>query len=172
MQVSIETTSGLERRMTIVVPSETFEQQISERLKATAQRGARRGQDAHAGHDAMPGAGEEVEAASGGRLVLGLRQDAAAARHHGVGREHDGAAAARRHGGRLLLGEALGMLARQLAAVRRLVEDGRVDRVGLDADLAQEVEAPRRGGGQDERQDCGHLAGARPIAACAHGQLT
>ncbi len=38
MQVSIETTSGLERRMTIVVPSETFEQQISERLKATAQR--------------------------------------------------------------------------------------------------------------------------------------
>ena len=38
MQVSIETTSGLERRMTIVVPSDTFEQQISERLKATAQR--------------------------------------------------------------------------------------------------------------------------------------
>ena len=38
MQVSIETTSGLERRMTIVVPSETFEQQISERLKVTAQR--------------------------------------------------------------------------------------------------------------------------------------
>jgi trigger factor len=38
MQVSIETTSGLERRMTIVVPSETFEQQISDRLKATAQR--------------------------------------------------------------------------------------------------------------------------------------
>ncbi len=38
MQVSIETTSGLERRMTIVVPSETFERQISDRLKAAAQR--------------------------------------------------------------------------------------------------------------------------------------
>ena len=38
MQVSIETTSGLERRMTIVVPSETFERQISDRLKTTAQR--------------------------------------------------------------------------------------------------------------------------------------
>ena len=38
MQVSIETTSGLERRMTIVVPSEAFERQISDRLKTTAQR--------------------------------------------------------------------------------------------------------------------------------------
>jgi trigger factor len=38
MQVSIETTSGLERRMTIVVSSETFEEQITERLKASAQR--------------------------------------------------------------------------------------------------------------------------------------
>jgi len=38
MQVSIETTSGLERRMTIVVSSEQFEQQINERLKVSAQR--------------------------------------------------------------------------------------------------------------------------------------
>jgi trigger factor len=38
MQVSIKTTSGLERRMTIVVPSETFEQQVTERLAATAKR--------------------------------------------------------------------------------------------------------------------------------------
>jgi trigger factor len=38
MQVSIETMSGLERRMTIVVASEAFEQQINERLKASAQR--------------------------------------------------------------------------------------------------------------------------------------
>ena len=33
MNVSIETTSNLERRLTIVVPSETFEDQITERLK-------------------------------------------------------------------------------------------------------------------------------------------
>jgi trigger factor len=32
MQISIETTSGLERRLTISVPSETFEAQITERL--------------------------------------------------------------------------------------------------------------------------------------------
>jgi trigger factor len=38
MQVSIKTTSGLERRMTIVVPSETFERQVTERLAATARR--------------------------------------------------------------------------------------------------------------------------------------
>jgi trigger factor len=38
MQVSIKTTSGLERRMTIVVPSETFEQQVTDRLTATARR--------------------------------------------------------------------------------------------------------------------------------------
>jgi len=38
MQVSIETTSGLERRMTIVVPSESFEHEISARLAATAKR--------------------------------------------------------------------------------------------------------------------------------------
>lgn len=38
MQISIETTSGLERRLTISVPSETFEQQISERLGQAAGR--------------------------------------------------------------------------------------------------------------------------------------
>jgi len=38
MQVSIETTGGLERRMTIVVPSDSFEKQITQRLKDAAQR--------------------------------------------------------------------------------------------------------------------------------------
>jgi trigger factor len=38
MQISIETTSGLERRLTISVPSETFEEQITDRLgKAAGQ---------------------------------------------------------------------------------------------------------------------------------------
>ena len=36
MQISIETTSGLERRLTISVPSETFEAQISDRLGEAA----------------------------------------------------------------------------------------------------------------------------------------
>ena len=38
MQISIETTAGLERRLTISVPSETFEQKISERLGEAAGR--------------------------------------------------------------------------------------------------------------------------------------
>jgi trigger factor len=38
MQVSIETTSGLERRMTIVVPSEAFEEQVHQRLQDAARR--------------------------------------------------------------------------------------------------------------------------------------
>jgi len=38
MQISIETTAGLERRLTISVPSETFEQKISERLGEAASR--------------------------------------------------------------------------------------------------------------------------------------
>jgi len=37
MQISIETTSGLERRLTISLPSEQFEQQISERLSKAAE---------------------------------------------------------------------------------------------------------------------------------------
>lgn len=36
MQISVETTSGLERRLTISVPSETFEDQITSRLGKTA----------------------------------------------------------------------------------------------------------------------------------------
>jgi len=38
MQISIETTSGLERRLTISVPSETFEGQISDRLGQAANQ--------------------------------------------------------------------------------------------------------------------------------------
>ncbi len=38
MQVSIETTSGLERRMTIVVPSETFEDKVKTKLEDTARQ--------------------------------------------------------------------------------------------------------------------------------------
>lgn len=38
MQISIETTSGLERRLTISVPSETFEAKIADRLGQAAQQ--------------------------------------------------------------------------------------------------------------------------------------
>lgn len=38
MQVSIETTSGLERRMTVTVPAEQFDQQVNERLQQAAKQ--------------------------------------------------------------------------------------------------------------------------------------
>jgi len=38
MRISIETTSGLERRLTISVPSETFEEQISDRIGKAAEQ--------------------------------------------------------------------------------------------------------------------------------------
>jgi hypothetical protein len=47
------------------------------------------------------------------------------------------------------------MGARQLARTRRLVDLGRLDAVGLDAHLAQEIEPARRGGGQHERRPGG-----------------
>ena len=47
MRVSIETTSGLERKVTVAVPSESFEEQIEKRLRSTAREaqlpGFRRG---------------------------------------------------------------------------------------------------------------------------------
>ena len=44
------------------------------------------------------------------------------------------------------------VLARQLAAQRRLVGLGRHDPVGLDADLPQQGEAARGGGREDQRR--------------------
>ena len=38
MQVSIETTGGLQRRLKIAVAAESFEQRINEKLKETSQR--------------------------------------------------------------------------------------------------------------------------------------
>lgn len=38
MQVTVESTEGLERKMRVVVPSEQFESQVTEKLKQTAQR--------------------------------------------------------------------------------------------------------------------------------------
>lgn len=38
MQVTVESTEGLERKMRVVVPSEQFESQVKEKLKQTAQR--------------------------------------------------------------------------------------------------------------------------------------
>ena len=38
MDVSIETTSGLERRMTVRLPADRFETEVTSRLKQTAKQ--------------------------------------------------------------------------------------------------------------------------------------
>ena len=38
MQVSVETTSGLERRMTVGIPADRIENEVKKRLQQTAQR--------------------------------------------------------------------------------------------------------------------------------------
>ncbi|MDZ7825713.1 MAG: trigger factor [Gammaproteobacteria bacterium] len=38
MQVSIETTSGLERRMTVTLPADRFDTEVNQRLRKPPQR--------------------------------------------------------------------------------------------------------------------------------------
>jgi trigger factor len=38
MQVSVETTSGLERRMTVGIPADRIESEVNKRLQQTASR--------------------------------------------------------------------------------------------------------------------------------------
>jgi hypothetical protein len=87
---------------------------------------------------------------------VGLRQDAAADRDHGVGGEDEGAAQLviqlhrfQRCVG-LGAGKPVGARARQLAALRGLVDIGGAQPVGLDAGLIEQAEASRRTGGKNE----------------------
>jgi len=50
------------------------------------------------------------------------------------------------------LGQAAGMLVRQLVLQRALVECRGFDQVGADADLRQQIQAARRGRGEDQRR--------------------
>ena len=59
---------------------------------------------------------------------------------------------------RLLVGEALRELARQFALFGRLVDMGGDQMLGLDADLVEQREPARRGGGQDQFRTAGHAA--------------
>jgi hypothetical protein len=107
------------------------------------------------------------QAQAGGGLVhkLGLGQDAPADRDHGVGGEHQRVRAvlaqARHLGGGLglLARQARGQAARRFALMGRLVDIGGDHLVGRDPDLIEELQASRRGGGQDQ-------SGPR---GCAHG---
>ena len=96
--------------------------------------------------------------AAEGSVVAGLRfrQDAPADRDHRVCRQHIAAFAlgVALHGGKGLLGllaaQALGERARMLGTLRRLVDIGGQDAVGLDASLLQELDPAGRSRGKHE----------------------
>ena len=113
--------------------------------------------------DAMVAAGQQPQALR--RLVeqLRLRQDAAADRHDGVGGENEGALqlfVEPQHGERrfgLAAREPRRAGARQFSALRRLVDVGRTQRVGLDAGLVDQRQPARRAGGENEFWPADHL---------------
>jgi hypothetical protein len=83
-------------------------------------------------------------------FVLGLGQDAAADAHHGIGGQHERPAPGCGDGGRLVVGQASGMGARQFVPARRLVHVGRDDLVRRKRHLLQKLEPARRGAGQHQ----------------------
>ena len=94
---------------------------------------------------------------------FGLGQNAAADRDHRVGGEDESAAQfvvepdiVERHLG-LFARQPVGIGARDLAALRRLVDIRGLERVGHDAGLVDQREAPRRAGGEDKFGAADHL---------------
>ena len=106
--------------------------------------------------DAVVAAGQKPQALRRFVEQFRLRQDAAADRDDGIGGEDEGAfelLVEPHHGERgfgLAAGEPRGAGARQFAPLRRLVDVGRAQRVGLDAGLVDEREPARRAGGEHE----------------------
>ena len=101
------------------------------------------------GVDAVVAARQQPQALRGLVDQIGLRQDAAADRDHGVGGENEGAAqfVVELHrferGIGLGAGQPVGAGARQLAPLRGLVDIGRTQRIGLDAGLIEQADSRR-----------------------------
>ena len=123
--------------------------------QALAKRLLRRHQ-ADRGVDAVVAARQQPQALRGLVDQIGFGQDAPADRDHGVGGEDEGAAQFVIELHRFQRGIGLGARqpvgagARQLAPPRRLVDVGRAQRVGLDAGLVEQRQAPRRAGSKYE----------------------
>ena len=123
--------------------------------QALAERLLRRHQ-ADRGVDAVVAARQQPQALRGLVDQVGLGQDAAADRDHGVGGEDEGAAqfVVELHrferGVGLGAGQPVGAGARQLAPPRGLVDVGRAQRIGLDAGLVEQRQPARRTGGENE----------------------
>ena len=116
----------------------------------------------------MAAAGEKLE--TGGSLFrkLAFGKDAAAHAHHGVGGHHKGGAAlpARSDAGghaRLFLRKPQRMAAGRFPTQRRFIEIGGKKFVRLDADLLQQREPTRRGGGEHEP--------GTPCRGCVFGSI-
>jgi hypothetical protein len=130
----------------------------------------------------MGAAREQPEALRGLLHHLGFWQDAAPDSDHGVGGEDQrivrdaGLARLVLGGQRLLVGEPRREFSRQLALFGRLVDMGRDQMLGLDADLVQKREPARRGRGENQFGTAGHLlpvSRALLKANCsAHARLT
>jgi len=111
---------------------------------------AHRRDQSDSAEDAMAAPRQHFQAATGGRLVLGFRQNAAPAGDHGIGGENKRAGVPRRNRPRLGFREPYDKGGRQFAAAWRLVDIGRINQVRYDADLAQQIEPTRRGGSKHE----------------------
>ena len=101
-------------------------------------------------HPVAP-AGEKLKAESSRRRILRLWQNAPPASDHRIGCQHIGAGMAWRDGRKLGAGKPSGMSCRQFALQRDLVDFGRIDPIWQQADLAQQIAPPRRGGGENQR---------------------
>ena len=123
--------------------------------QALAERLLRRHQ-ANGRVDAMIAPGEHPQALRGFIDQIGLGENAAADRDHRIGGENEGAAqlVVELHGFQrrigLGAGQTVGAGARQLAPLRRFVDIGRAQRVGLDAGLVEQAEPSRRTGSEND----------------------
>ena len=88
--------------------------------------------------NAMPPAREQCQIGFRGGTICRFSQDPAAAGDNGIGRDHEGLLMARRHGRCLGGGEAKREFDRQFAGLWLLVDLGRFDDVGFEADLPQQ----------------------------------
>src|SRR6266545_1643763 len=132
-------------------------------LDQALAEGLVRRHQADPGMDPVIAPGQEPQALRGLVEQLGLRQYAAADRHDRVGGEDIGAtellidAHLLERGFRLGARQPVGAGARQLTALRRLVEIGRAQRVGLDAGLIDQRDPAGRAGGEDEFGPADHF---------------
>ena len=132
-----------------------------------------------AGVDAVVASRQKPQALRGLVEQLGLRQDAAADRDHRVGGQDVGAfelvidAHHRERSLGLCARQPVGAGARQLATLRRLVEIGRTQRIGLDAGLVDQMHPAGRAGGEHEFGPADHVvARERAIVVCRQACLT